>query len=57
MFMKVISTGSKNGNSYVLCSDDEILILDCGCNYKKILRGVDYQISKVVGCLISHEHG
>lgn len=57
MFMRVISSGSQNGNCYALSSDDEILLLDCGCNYKKILRGIDFQISKVVGCILSHEHG
>lgn len=57
MFMRVISTGSQNGNCYALCSDNEILLLDCGCSYKQILRGIDFQISKVVGCLLSHEHG
>lgn len=58
MFMRVISTGSTKGNCYALQSDaGEILLLDCGCNYKKILRGIDYKISKVVGCLLTHIHG
>lgn len=57
MFMRVISTGSQNGNCYALCSENKILLLDFGCNYKQILRGIDFQISKVVGCFLSHEHG
>lgn len=58
MFMRVISTGSTKGNCYALQSSaDEIVLLDCGCNYKKILRGIDYQISNVSGVLLSHEHG
>ena len=58
MFMRVISTGSTKGNCYALqSSTGEIVLLDCGCNYKKILRGVDYQISNVSGVLLSHAHG
>ena len=58
MFMRVISTGSKKGNCYALqSSTGEIVLLDCGCKYKKILRGIGYQISNVPGVLLSHEHG
>lgn len=58
MFMRIISTGSIKGNCYALqSSTGEIVFLDCGCNYKKILRGIDYQISNVSGVLLSHEHG
>ena len=58
MFMRVISTGSTNGNCYSLqSSTGEIVLLDCGCNYNKILRGIDYQISSVDAVLLSHEHG
>lgn len=56
--MRVISTGSTKGNCYALqSSTSEIVLLDCGCKYKKILRGIDYQINNVSGVLISHEHG
>ena len=58
MFMRVISTGSTKGNCYALQSiTGEIVLLDCGCNYKKILRGIDYQISNVEAVLLSHGHG
>lgn len=58
MLMKIISTGSKDGNCYALRSNDgEILLLDFGCDRKKILKGINYQISKVVGALLTHEHG
>lgn len=57
MLLKVISTGSTRGNCYALQTESgEMLLLDCGCNYKKILRGIDYQISNVSGVLLSHEH-
>ena len=58
MFMRVISTGSTKGNCYALqASTGEIVLLDCGCKYKKILRGIDYQISDVEAVLLSHGHG
>lgn len=58
MFLKVISTGSKDGNCYALIPDSgQILLLDFGCEKKKILRGIDYRISDVVGALLTHGHG
>lgn len=58
MFMRIISTGSQTGNCYALVSDGgEILLLDFGCDSKKILRGIDYKISNVIAALLSHEHG
>ena len=56
MLMKCTGSGS-SGNGYVLISDDEILLVECGVPVKEMLRAIDYQTGKVVGCLISHEHG
>ena len=56
--MKFISTGSQSGNCYALTSDSgEILLLDFGCEANRILRGISYKISNVVGAVLSHEHG
>lgn len=58
MFMRVISTGSQAGNCYALAADNgEILLLDFGCDHKKILRGIDYKISDVKAALLTHAHG
>lgn len=58
MFLRVISTGSKSGNCYALISDSgQILLLDFGCDKKKILRGIDYRVSDIVGSVLSHGHG
>ncbi len=56
MLLKVIGTGSK-GNSYVLESENEALILDAGCRMKDVLKAIDYNVSKICGVLITHEHG
>ena len=58
MLLKVISTGSQAGNCYALIADNgEILLLDFGCEPKKILQGIEYKVSDVCGALLSHEHG
>lgn len=57
MIMKVISTGSQPGNCYALIADSgKILLLDFGCDSKKILRAIDYKISNVEAALLSHVH-
>ena len=56
MLVKTTATGSK-GNNYALISGEEILLLECGVPAKEMLKTIDYQTSKVGGCLLSHEHG
>lgn len=56
MILKCAGTGS-SGNSYALISDSgQILLIECGVNWKKTMRMIDYQISNVVGCIASHDH-
>lgn len=56
MLMRTISSGSQ-GNSYALIGDSEILLIEAGVSLMEVKRNIDFQISKVVGCVISHEHG
>lgn len=56
MVVKTINSGSK-GNGYALISGEDVLLLECGVPAKDMLKKIDYQTSKVVGCLLSHEHG
>jgi ribonuclease BN (tRNA processing enzyme) len=56
MIFNCAGTGSK-GNCYCIRDPDgEILLLDCGLPKEKILRMVDYDLSKIAGCVVSHEH-
>lgn len=55
MKLKVLSSGSV-GNSYLLESNREILILDCGIPMKDIKIGLDFDLTKVVGVLVTHQH-
>ena len=56
MKIKIIGTGSA-GNSYALLFGDEILLIEAGMKLIDVKKAIDFDISKVVGCLITHEHG
>ncbi|WP_445453131.1 MBL fold metallo-hydrolase [Flavobacterium sp. 25HG05S-40] len=56
MKLKVISTGSI-GNAYILSNGDEALLIEAGVNFKEIKKALDFNVSKVVGCIVSHSHG
>ncbi len=55
MNLKVIGTGSK-GNCYILENDSEALIIEAGVNIKAIKQALNFNVNKVVGCIVSHEH-
>lgn len=55
MELEVIGSGSR-GNSYLLISQNEVLILEAGMSFFEIKKTLDFDLSKVVGCLVSHEH-
>lgn len=54
--LKVIGSSSK-GNGYALIANDEILLVEAGCKLIEAKKAIDWKISKVVGCLVSHRHG
>lgn len=56
MLMKCNGSGS-SGNGYALIGAEEIILIDCGVPAKEMLKSIDYQTSKVVGCLSTHGHG
>jgi phosphoribosyl 1,2-cyclic phosphodiesterase len=55
MKLKVLASSSK-GNCYLLQGQNEGLMLECGINYKEILKGLEFDLSNVIGCLVTHEH-
>ncbi|MBF7090490.1 MBL fold metallo-hydrolase [Flavobacterium sp. ALJ2] len=55
MKLKVISTGSI-GNAYILENENEALLIECGVNIMDIKKALNFDFSKVVGCLVTHEH-
>lgn len=56
MKLKCIATGS-TGNCYLLTSNSgETLILDCGIPIKEIKKGLNWNITGVVGTICTHNH-
>ena len=56
MELQVISTGS-TGNCYVLWDEGKALLLDAGISIQRIMRAINFQAERVMGCLVTHEHG
>ena len=53
--LKCVGSGS-SGNCYILKSNNEKLILDCGLPIKVIKQGLDFDLGGIQGVLISHAH-
>jgi len=50
-----LASGSK-GNCYHLTDGTTDLLLECGIPIRRIREGLDFRLSSVSACLISHEH-
>ena len=48
---------SSKGNCYLVSDGNTSLLLECGIRYSDIQKGLNFKVSQVDGCLISHEHG
>ncbi|MGV0921870.1 MBL fold metallo-hydrolase [Empedobacter falsenii] len=55
MQLKIVGTGSA-GNCYILENEKEALIIELGLNFSKIKEALNFDLSKVVGAIISHCH-
>jgi phosphoribosyl 1,2-cyclic phosphodiesterase len=53
--IKALSSSSK-GNCYCVSDGSTPLLLECGLPYKEIQRGLNFQMSTIAGCLVTHEH-
>ncbi len=56
MILTVLDSGSHR-NGYILQTDSEALIIECGCPLKEALKAMNFNSRKVAGALITHEHG
>lgn len=56
MKLKVLASGSV-GNCYLIDNGNEALLIECGVKFSEIQQAVDFDISRIVGCLVTHEHG
>lgn len=55
MELKVLGSSS-SGNCYLLQNNEECLILECGIKWNEVKKALNYNLSKVKGCLVTHEH-
>lgn len=55
MTLKVIGSSSK-GNGYLLDNGREALLLECGVKIHDIKKAAGFDVGKIAGCLITHEH-
>ena len=51
-----LASGS-SGNCYKIDDGSSSLLIEAGIPIKKIKEKLDYRLSEVGGCLVSHEHG
>lgn len=50
-----ISSGSK-GNAYLVSDGETRILIECGVRIEDLHKATDYELSKVAGCLVSHQH-
>lgn len=55
MQLHIIGSSSA-GNCYILESNSEALVLEAGCKLLEAKKALQWQLSKVVGCCVTHEH-
>ena len=57
MKLQVLGSSSK-GNCYLLTANDgSTLIIEAGIAFLEIKRALAFNLSRVVGCVVSHRHG
>jgi len=55
MNLKILGSCS-SGNSYVFDNGDEALLLEAGIKFADVKKALNWNINKVAGCLITHQH-
>lgn len=55
MYLKCLGSSS-SGNCYILENENEALIIEAGINLSEVKKALNFNISKIRGVLISHEH-
>lgn len=55
MKFRCLGSGS-SGNCYILENDSEALIIEAGIPFMTVKKALDFNINKIVGVLVSHQH-
>lgn len=56
VLLSVINSSS-DSNGYILHNENEALIIECGCKFYDCKKLLGWNVRKVNGAIISHEHG
>ncbi len=56
MVVRSIASGS-SGNCYVVSDKETTVLIEAGIAVSRIQAAMDYRLTEVDGCLVSHEHG
>lgn len=56
MKLHIVGTGS-SGNCYILEGETSALIIECGMPFMDVKKSLDFNVEKIAGCIVSHEHG
>lgn len=56
MQLRIINSNS-DGNAYILqATDGQVLLIECGVRFDIIKKELNFKLSSVVGCIVTHEH-
>lgn len=55
MKFRCLGSGS-SGNCYILENDSEALVIEAGIPFMTVKKALDFNINKIVGVLVSHQH-
>lgn len=56
MKLTVIGSSSK-GNGYVIQDEHEALVIEAGVSHQRLQEAVSFNVKKIAGCIVTHEHG
>lgn len=55
MIVKILGSSSK-GNCYLFETANTCLIVEAGISISEVKKALNYNMSKILGCIITHEH-
>lgn len=47
---------SSSGNGYIIETDSEALMIECGVSMQSVKKALNWNIGKIAACIISHRH-
>jgi phosphoribosyl 1,2-cyclic phosphodiesterase len=53
--IKVLASGS-SGNSYMIDDGETKLLIEAGIRVKEIQKALNFDLQRVAGCLVTHQH-